>query len=97
MEKGLPRTQGGLDDQAKSEAAAQASVLDALIEIRQHQHRLAEFKNRALEIREQIDGQVYRKVLADYDCRRAELEQAATALLAQAKTEYRSSPTSGRG
>ena len=82
------RSREAAEREPEKRGDAQGSVIDSLIEIRHRQRRLAEYRTRALEMREKIDGQVYRKVLSDYETRHAELEKSAAALIAQAKTEY---------
>jgi multidrug efflux pump subunit AcrA (membrane-fusion protein) len=39
-------------------------------------------------MRDKIDGEVYQKVLVDYDARYADLERSASSLIARAKAEY---------
>jgi FHA domain-containing protein len=88
MEGVLKPAAEGAPVETETRPSAEPSVIDELIEIRHRQRRLNEYRTRAQEMRDRIDGQVFQKVLTDYEARYAELERSAASLIEQAKTEY---------
>jgi hypothetical protein len=80
-----------LDREGETGHKADVSVLDALIDIRHRQQALAEYRSRAQQMKDEVEGLVCQKVLADYDARHAELEKLASPLIEKTMLEYQRS------
>lgn len=81
---------GGADSaMAPARPNVDASVLDALLELRARQGKLEDLRQRAEERREHVDPAVYRRVTADYQSRLAALGTEAAPLERRLKAEYR--------
>jgi hypothetical protein len=74
-------------DETSAHEEPDFATADALAGIRAGQHRLREYRARALAMTE-VDGVVTRKVLADYDSRCEEMEQRAAPLVQKVREEH---------
>ncbi|MCC7043094.1 MAG: FHA domain-containing protein [Acidobacteria bacterium] len=68
--------------------AIDTSVLDQLLEMRQEEVRIEEYRQRADTMKEAVDPLVWQRVVTDYKSRLAALEAQARPLKAQARKEY---------
>ena len=64
------------------------SAVAKLVEVKKDQDRLDEYRTKAESIKAKTTDSVYRRVLADYERRRMELEEQAAPLQAEAQREY---------
>jgi hypothetical protein len=80
-----PETGASVTDELR---AIDTSVLDQLLEMRQEEVRIEEYRQRADKMKEAVDPLVWQRVVTDYKARLAALEARAKPLKAQARKEY---------
>src|SRR5688572_27602762 len=68
--------------------AIDTSVLDQLLEMRQEEVRIEDYRQRADRMKDAVDPLVWQRVVTDYKTRLAALEAQAKPLKAQARKEY---------
>jgi hypothetical protein len=68
--------------------AIDTSVLDQLLEMRQEEVRIEEYRQRADTMKEAVDPLVWQRVVTDYKSRLAALDAQARPLKTQARKEY---------
>lgn len=69
-------------------SAIDTSVLDQLLEMRQEEVRIEDYRQRADTMKDTVDPLVWQRVVNDYKTRLATLESKARPLKAQARKEY---------
>jgi hypothetical protein len=69
--------------------AVDVSSLDQLLAIREEQHRIESYRQRADELKDGVSGIVHARVLEDYTNRESDLRRRSVPLEQLARTEYR--------